>query len=57
MPDNVGMRLVIFLLDEMFHLRPGKWMDRMTPWIILVLGGALVALMVYSCAAVNGGSE
>jgi hypothetical protein len=47
------MRLMIVLLDEVFQLRPGKWTERLTPWIIAVLGGILVVLMVYSCATAH----
>ena len=44
---------MIYLLDEMAHLRPGKWTERLTPWIFLVIGGSMVLLMVYSCTTAN----
>jgi hypothetical protein len=42
------MRTFYDLVGEAMHQPPGEWMERLTPWIITVLGGGMVGLVVYS---------
>ena len=41
------------LLDLFAKSRPGRIMDALTPWIILILGGIVLAIMVYAVWAVH----
>ena len=53
MSDNEGMRLVFDYLGEVLGRKPGELTDRLTPWVLLILGGALLMLMFYSCASAH----
>lgn len=44
------MRAFIGLIEDVIRRRPGDLAERLTPWIFLILGGAIVWLMLYSCA-------
>jgi hypothetical protein len=57
LPDNpaetsfrcrwVNMRTFFQLLGDVLHQGPPAFVERLSPWIIAVLGGMILALMLY----------
>ena len=47
LPIDVHMRTLYHFLGDVLHRGPSDALDRLTPWIITLLGTAILALMAY----------
>jgi hypothetical protein len=41
------MRTVFHLLGDVLHQGPPQFVERLSPWIIAILGGLMLALLAY----------
>ena len=46
-PINISMRTVYEFLGDILRRQPSDLVDRLTPWLITILGSALLALVGY----------
>jgi hypothetical protein len=52
--DNLGMRAFVRLFGDWLAHPPGDAVDRLTSWVLALLGGLVVGLMLYAYVSALG---